>query len=538
MTVLRRILICLIIGVVCGLSLGGGIIELDVPLVDTPHDPESTLSKTELAERRERQGRVNRLHVRMLRRFKQKRYDKARDLAARIVRLIPSDGTALYNLACAHARLSETDEAIETLRRAVDRGFVEMRHMEHDPDLASLRGLDAFAQILAQRDTIQRERAERIRRELRRRFGAGYLITIDHDNRLVFATDTDRETLNGLRDDLTERAAALRRQLFVHPPEQYVTIIIPQPGTIKLGRIGGVFRRTDATIVARRVGMTCRHEFTHALHFADMEARAQRHPIWILEGFATLFETADLDGDRLRPTANDRLNALKFFLARDRLKPLATLLEIEQTGFMKAPAVCYAMSRYLLMYLHAEGKLQDWYRTYTAGYDDDSTGRLALETVLGKDLGVIEADWHEWIRRLPRPATRVHTNQPYMGVAISPVTEGLQIERVVPGSGAEKAGLRGGDLIVRVAGRQLADGTELIRFVTSREVGDAVQIRYRRSGRYATVRVKLQAKPSRLPRRKVVEPDVVPSDERGALPTAPRRRPPLPNPSLPPRRAA
>ncbi len=496
MSIFRRILISFIFGLFCTLAAAGeGVIQLNVPPVDMPRQPESSLDENEKARR----NKASILHLRMLRRFKEERYNAARQLSEQIVELIPEDGTAWYNLACAQARLGRVTEAITSLNTAVDLGFAAIRHMEKDPDLASLHGKSAFKKLLDRRNEIHRQRAERIRDELHRRYGEGYIVEVDHAHRLVFATNTDRDTLNALRDDLTTRAEALWNQLFDYRLEQYVTIIIPKPGTIEMGRIGGVFRRSDATIVAQRVGMTCRHEFTHALHFADLEARAQLHPIWILEGLATLYETAEFHHGRLHPTPNDRLNALKFFLARDRLHPLSELLNIDQDDFMEDPAVFYAMSRYVMFYLEEKGKLREWYQAYTAGYEQDDTGRDAMEKVLGKNLDAIEKDWHEWVKRLPRPAMAVRTNQPYLGVQVSPATEGLAVQRVIPGSGADQAGLQAGDLIVRVSDRQLADGTELIRLVTAREVGDEVKIRYRRNGQYANTVVTLQAKPARIP---------------------------------------
>jgi tetratricopeptide (TPR) repeat protein len=537
MSIFRRILTSFVIGLLCSLATAGeSVIQLDVPPVDMPQVSENDLDKNEQARR----NKATLLHLRMMRRFKEERYNAARQLCEQIVKLIPEDGTAWYNLACAQARLDRHDEAIESLNAALDLGFAAIRHMENDPDLSSLHGSEAFRKLLARREEIHRQRAERIRDELHRRYGEGYIVEVDHAHRLVFATNTDRDTLNALRDDLTARAEALWEQLFDHRLEQYVTIIIPKPGTIEMGRIGGVFRRSDATIVARRVGMTCRHEFTHALHFADIEARAQLHPIWVLEGLATLYETAEFQHGRLLPMPNDRLNALKFFLARDRLHPLRKLLTVDQEGFMEDPAVFYAMSRYLMMYLEENGKLREWYLAYTAAYEEDDTGREALESVFGEDLDAIEEDWLEWVKRLPRPAMAVRTNQPYLGVQVSPATEGLAVQRVIPGSGADEAGLQAGDLIVRVSGRQLADGTELIRLVTAREVGDDVKIRYRRNGRYANTVVTLQAKPARIPTEddmpvtppRQLDPRRDESDEQGC---APRRK--LPHP-LPTRKAA
>jgi hypothetical protein len=44
---------------------------------------------------------------------------------------------------------------------------------------------------------------------------------------------------------------------------------------------------------------TIAHEFTHALHFADMEALGQTHPIWEREGLGSLYEEPDPREDGL-----------------------------------------------------------------------------------------------------------------------------------------------------------------------------------------------------------------------------------------------
>ena len=45
----------------------------------------------------------------------------------------------MYNLACAHARLKEKDEAFTWLGRAIDAGFRPYRQIEDDDDLFNLR---------------------------------------------------------------------------------------------------------------------------------------------------------------------------------------------------------------------------------------------------------------------------------------------------------------------------------------------------------------------------------------------------------------
>jgi pentatricopeptide repeat protein len=58
-------------------------------------------------------------------------------------------GVAYYNMACAYARLKQTDKAFEMLGKAVDEGFADRRTLETDEDLAPLRTDARFAAILA-----------------------------------------------------------------------------------------------------------------------------------------------------------------------------------------------------------------------------------------------------------------------------------------------------------------------------------------------------------------------------------------------------
>ena len=113
-------------------------------------------------------------------------------------------------------------------------------------------------------------------------------------------------------------------------------------------------------------------------------------------------------------------------------------------------------------------------------------------------------------------------DHPYLGViphAISaniakifnlPADHGLLVERVIPGSGAEKAGLRGGtnpvvvegesyqlggDLIVRAGGIELASTERLREIVAERKPGDTLEIEYYRGSEPRTADVKLGRQP-------------------------------------------
>ena len=57
-------------------------------------------------------------------------------------------GVAYYNMACAYARLKNTDKAIEMLNKAIDEGYVTRDSFEKDADLASIRSDARFSTLL------------------------------------------------------------------------------------------------------------------------------------------------------------------------------------------------------------------------------------------------------------------------------------------------------------------------------------------------------------------------------------------------------
>ena len=66
----------------------------------------------------------------------------------RLQALLPEDETVHYNLACSFALLGRTSQALDTLRKAIILGYSDYRHMREDEDLAGLRDLDEFKEIV------------------------------------------------------------------------------------------------------------------------------------------------------------------------------------------------------------------------------------------------------------------------------------------------------------------------------------------------------------------------------------------------------
>jgi serine protease Do len=66
---------------------------------------------------------------------------------------------------------------------------------------------------------------------------------------------------------------------------------------------------------------------------------------------------------------------------------------------------------------------------------------------------------------------------------------GVLVQSVAPGGPAERAGLKGGDIIVSVDGRNIKDGDDLVNEITSRHPGSTVRVGYLRDGKQADASV-------------------------------------------------
>jgi tetratricopeptide (TPR) repeat protein len=76
------------------------------------------------------------------------RYNQGLQIDKRLVELRPQDSLAHYNLACSYALTNRPDQAIKTLRSAVELGYRDFRYMREDRDLESIRQDPRFRQLL------------------------------------------------------------------------------------------------------------------------------------------------------------------------------------------------------------------------------------------------------------------------------------------------------------------------------------------------------------------------------------------------------
>ncbi|MCE9534734.1 MAG: tetratricopeptide repeat protein [Planctomycetes bacterium] len=70
----------------------------------------------------------------------------------RIIQLRPTDALAHYNLACSHALLRQPDQALASLRKALELGYHDFRFILQDRDLDTLRTDPRFRKLLREFD--------------------------------------------------------------------------------------------------------------------------------------------------------------------------------------------------------------------------------------------------------------------------------------------------------------------------------------------------------------------------------------------------
>ncbi len=76
---------------------------------------------------------------------------------------------------------------------------------------------------------------------------------------------------------------------------------------------------------------------------------------------------------------------------------------------------------------------------------------------------------------------------------LNEVPQGAYIRRVVEGSSSDKAGLKEGDIILSLDGKNLGeDESGLAKIINQKKVGDEIEIRYWRDGKEETVKAKLE----------------------------------------------
>ncbi len=441
--------------------------------------------------------RLERLARQGIELLRQRKYDEAERALSEALKLGPNRYILLYNMACVKAVRGDIAGAMDCLERATSNGFTDFIHIQKDPDLESLRDLPRYQALMSRKEELQRRDAEHMVQFLKRELGPGYVFEIDGEEKLVFAANTDAQTLAALKKWLVMQSRSLHAQLFENKPDQYITVIVPSEADyrqiVSRRGVGGFYDHDNRRLIAQRLGQVMTHEFTHALHNADLDPLGQQHPVWLSEGLATLFEPGRFVGERLVPGDSFRLRLLQSAARRGRLIPLRRLLEMDQKAFIANSVVdlSYGESGSLLLYLYERGLLRKFYEMFKAEYGTDKTGRLALEKVTGQKLADLEGEWKAWmLSRTPPPAS-TGPQGAVLGVRFGLANDGLKVEEIPRNSPAQRAGLEVGDVVVGVDGAEVRDLNSLIPIMATYQPGDVVVLKFRRGGEYKTVRLAL-----------------------------------------------
>ena len=75
-------------------------------------------------------------------------FARALQIDRRLVRLVPDNSIAWYNLACSYAVLGMIEPAFSALQRSLELGYRFLKRLRRDPDLKALRRDPRFARLL------------------------------------------------------------------------------------------------------------------------------------------------------------------------------------------------------------------------------------------------------------------------------------------------------------------------------------------------------------------------------------------------------
>jgi len=437
--------------------------------------------------------RLEQLDERAAALIKAGKLDEAEALLQQALSIAPRYHRSLYNMAVIEARHGRSSQAMEHLQRAAEEGFTDFIGMQADSNLASLRGLDRYKQLIASKDKIQLADAQRTLLILQRQFGQGYLYEIDERHKLIFAVNTDAPTLEALRRQLALQIVSLCGEVFSRKPDQYIIFILPTAqrfAAMARPGVGGGYDHAKHVLIVQRLGQLVAHEFTHALHNADLDGADQSHPAWLSEGLATMYEGAIPSEGRLLPGDNYRLSDVQRAAATGELIPLARLLLFDEEAFHRAATKAYGQSGSLLLYLHERGLLRRFYETFKEDYAKDKTGRLALEQVSGMKLAELDRRWIAWMiaRQAPFQMTG---DRAVLGIQFGEAHDGLPVASVERNSPAERAGLKRGDVIVGIDGMPAWDAYTMLTMLQRPGSEGRILLRIRRGAAYLDVPVNL-----------------------------------------------
>jgi len=88
--------------------------------------------------------------------------------------------------------------------------------------------------------------------------------------------------------------------------------------------------------------------------------------------------------------------------------------------------------------------------------------------------------------------------KPWMGIAIGENPKGVGVNDAIAGTPAQKAGIKGGDIVKKIDAIPMKSPEQLINYVQSKGVGNDVKVELERDKKLITITLKLEARPDEL----------------------------------------
>lgn len=427
----------------------------------------------------------------------------------------PTTFTPWYNLAAVAALRNDPYEAEQHLAKAIALGFSDVRTLQRDPHLATLRETDFFAELVrrwpellaARRNADVATGKQLTGREADARTLDRWKIELLSAHGPT-ATDEAAAELAMLADWITDSVFTDLRADDAFADDPWATVILPDRAGFArwaldtfgpearagISTIGGAYDHNRRRLVAQDHGATLRHELIHVLHWRDMGRLGQTHAPWIQEGLASLVEDYDIVNNDLTPAPSWRTNIVKRLRDARRLTPIAELATTSMERLTTSrPLAQYAQSRAVMLFLLDKNKLTDFYRTYTQTFDQDPTGLTALRQTLGfDDQNQLEAAYQDWITSLPLVAETGSDLPATLGIEIENGDgTGVRVSGL-PAGARQRTGLSVGSFITAINNRPTRDLHELIRVLADYIPGDTITLSHRRGRLHHTNEVTLQ----------------------------------------------
>lgn len=334
------------------------------------------------------------------------------------------------------------------------------------------------------------------------KMGDGYKGFIDTKRHVVYISALDVQHRRATMQLISAYIDAQRRTLLQARPQWNITVVLPTVEDYKKlqenPRIVGFYEPSAQRVTSIDRSRVLIHEFTHALHHADMASRRQIHPPWVCEGLATLFAHADITPGGLVPKPGPRLGFLHRAVRDKKTLKLNDLASRSLKPFMADARLAYAQSRYLMYYLHEKGRLQDWYLRYCRSYTRDPTGVEALEAVLGRNIQQIQDEWEKWILSHEVPDRENRYGQGRLGLKFRDTQEGVKILEIENDSAADSAErLQVGDHVKKFNGQEVINAVHLASLIRAAGADRTVTMTVRRRGRTLKIYQALSAYPEK-----------------------------------------